>query len=54
MAVIRYVATGKAVPKVNVAYSRNGGMSWQESVLGAGQVFHIPPNCTNLLVDNVP
>lgn len=54
MASIRYVATGKTTPKVTVSYSRNGGKSWQENILVAGQTFHIPPGCTNLLLNNVP
>ena len=54
MAVIRYVATGKPAPKVAINFSVNGGKSWQERILAAGQSFHMPPNCTNLLVNNVP
>lgn len=54
MANIRYIAIGKVLPKITIAYSRNGGKSWQETILAAGQTFHVPPNCTNLLVDNVP
>lgn len=54
MASIRYVAIGRTSPRVRIAYSRNGGKSWQENVLVAGQTFHIPSNCTHLLIDNVP
>lgn len=54
MAVIRYVAMGKTMPKISVDYSMNQGKSWQRKELASGQTFPIPPNCTNLLVDNVP
>lgn len=54
MAAIRYVATGKPAPKVTIGFSINNGKSWKEHILAAGQTFHIPPNCTNLLVNNVP
>lgn len=53
MAVIRYVSTGRKAPKVAISFSVNGGKSWQERTLIAGQSFPIPNNCTNLLVDNV-
>lgn len=54
MGFIRYVGTGtKAVP-VTISHSMNHGKSWQERQLIAGQTFSIPPNCTNLLVDNIP
>lgn len=54
MAVIRYMAIGKPAPKVTIGFSINNGKSWKEQILAAGQTFHIPTNCTNLFVDNVP
>lgn len=54
MAAIRYISTGRSAPKARIAVSRNGGNSWQERELAAGQSFDIPPDCTNLLIDNVP
>lgn len=54
MAVVRYVAMGKAQRIINVDYSMNQGRSWQHKDLLPGQTFPIPPNCTNLLMDNVP
>ena len=54
MALIRYVATGRQQRQVNVAYSMNHGKSWQRKELVPGQSFPIPPNCTSLLIDNVP
>lgn len=52
MAVIRYVGGGG--PKIQIDYSMNNGQSWQKKELMPGQSFPIPPNCTTLLVNNVP
>lgn len=54
MGFIRYVGTGRLSPIVTISFSMNKGKAWQERKLVAGQTFHIPPNCTNLLVDKVP
>lgn len=54
MGVIRYVAEGKKVPPVKLAVSMNNGRAWREQNLAAGQSYPIPPNVTNLLIDNVP
>lgn len=54
MAFVRYVGIGKKVPPVNISYSVNGGKTWQERNLVAGQTFSIPSNCTDMLIDNVP
>lgn len=54
MAVIRYVAEGKKFPAAGIAVSMNSGRSWREQSLSPGQSFAIPPNATNLLIENVP
>lgn len=54
MAVICYVAEGKKAPTVKLAVSMNKGAAWREQNLVAGQSWPIPPNATNLLIDNVP
>lgn len=54
MASIRYIGTGRKVLPVKISCSRNGGNSWQEREMVAGQTFGIPSDCTNLLIDNVP
>lgn len=52
MAVIRYIGGGAG--DVKLAVSMNNGLSWQEKTLKPGQSFPIPPNATNLLLNNVP
>lgn len=54
MPVIRYVSQGTKAPAVKIAVSMNNGRSWREQDLQPGQSFPIPPNATNLLMDNVP
>ena len=54
MAVIRYVGGGKERRGIAVDYSMSQGKSWQKKELLPGQSFPIPPNCTDLLMDNVP
>lgn len=54
MAAIRYVGGAGNSPAIKVCVSMNNGRSWQEKMLVSGQSFPIPPNATNLLMDNVP
>lgn len=51
---IRYVSTGRKAPQMQIMVSMNNGLSWQNKELLPGQSFPIPPNCTNLLIANVP
>lgn len=54
MSIIRYVSTGRKSPAVKISVSMNKGVSWQNKNLLPGQSYPIPPNCTTLLIDNVP
>lgn len=54
MGALKYIGMGKAQPKISVDYSMNQGRSWQHKTLEPGQSLFIPPNCTNLLLDNIP
>lgn len=54
MGVIRYVGSGRDQRKVHISCSMNQGRSWQQKELAPGQSFPVPPNCTILLMDNVP
>lgn len=51
---IRYVSNGKKAPPVKIMASMNNGLSWQAKELLPGQSYPIPPNCTGLLINNVP
>lgn len=53
MATIRYIATGRKSISVGISVSMNQGKSWQNKTLLPGQSFPIPPNATNILIDNV-
>lgn len=54
MPFIRYIGGAGNSPAVNVAVSMSHGYSWQEKTLVSGQSFSIPPNATNLQMNNVP
>ena len=54
MGLLRYVGGGDRDKVINISYSMNNGRSWQKRELRAGQSFPVPPDCTDLLLDNVP
>lgn len=54
MPFIRYISEGNKAPTVRVAISRNMGRNWQEQDVNPGQTVPIPPDATNLQINNVP
>ena len=54
MPFIKYISDGRKNPEVKISVSMNKGASWKEIILKSGQSYPIPPNVTNLLIDNIP
>ncbi len=54
MPFVRYISEAQKALPVKVAVSRNHGRNWQEKDLSPGQTFPIPPDATNLQINNVP